>query len=135
MGTLLPGRVAALSACSVSVPRPMSWEPALPRICSSGLPGLAAATARGGKWAKREEVVWWDVQPEQAGVEERRSKVVHKHFNMSIALTNFNIPAALLTGHPCYGGRSAERATLACPLEAPEASARFLCHAPACWPW
>ena len=49
MATLLPGVVAPLSACSVSVPSAMSCDPALPRICSSGLPGFAAATAgRGG---------------------------------------------------------------------------------------
>ncbi len=57
MGTLLPGRVAALSAFSVSVPSAMSWEPALPRICSSGLPGLAVATASDREQGGRRAVV------------------------------------------------------------------------------
>ena len=44
---MLPGVVAPRSARSVSVPSAMSCDPALPRICSSGLPGCAAATAAG----------------------------------------------------------------------------------------
>lgn len=44
-GTWVPAAVASRSARSVLVPSATSCDPALPRICSRGLPGCAAATA------------------------------------------------------------------------------------------